>query len=90
MNRCRCGHPKDSPDPHPCHAKGYACGKPAIQRFYNVVPYAHVAGMQMKLEVRDTWACDECWVEAMPLLTGQVKQEDFQWKDPNPNGADAQ
>lgn len=87
MDQCRCGHPKDSTDPHPCHAKGYGCRKPAKQRFYNPtpgrVPYAQVAGVQLKLEVAETWACDDCWAEPEPLRTGQVKPADFQWKDPN-------
>lgn len=58
MPTCRCGHAGQ--DPHPCHGNAYACKKPATQRFYNARP-AHVAGMQMKLQVDDTWACDDCW-----------------------------
>jgi hypothetical protein len=67
---CRCGHPADSKDPHPCHYLGYKCRKPATQRFYNL----HVtclAGMQMKLGLRDTWACDECWAQYLEYLKGE-------------------
>lgn len=62
---CRCGHPKDSPDPHPCHAGGYSCRKPAKERIYalpGMAKYA-LAGAQMKLAAERTWACDECWAE---------------------------
>lgn len=55
---CRCGHSGDGP--HPCHAKAYGCRKPATLRFYGARPVA-LAGVQMKLEMSDTWACDECW-----------------------------
>jgi hypothetical protein len=55
---CRCGHAGDGP--HPCHAKGYRCGAPATQRFYNAQRVA-LAGMQPKLQVQETWACDACW-----------------------------
>lgn len=78
--RCRCGHPKSSPHPHPCHAKGYLCRKPATQRFYNPRP-ACLAGMQMKLVVQETWACDACWAEIQPVLAGEVPVADFQWKE---------
>ena len=64
---CRCGHPKDSTDPHPCHGKGHGCRKPATIRFYNPRPVA-LAGMQMKLQVSDTWACDACWADFVALL----------------------
>ena len=55
---CRCGHRGEGP--HPCHAKGYTCRKPATQRFYNAQP-AVLAGVQMKLTCSSTWACDACW-----------------------------
>jgi len=58
MNDCRCGH--SGSGPHPCHAKGHSCGKHAVQRFYNAQAVALV-GVQMKFQMSDTWACDECW-----------------------------
>lgn len=57
-NNCRCGF--DGNGEHPCHGDAYTCKKPSKQRFYNPRPVA-LSGMQMKLEVRDTFACDECW-----------------------------
>jgi len=59
MNACRCGYtgPEEG---HPCHFNGYLCGKPAKQRFYNARPVA-LAGMILKFETTDTWACDEHW-----------------------------
>lgn len=65
MDSCRCGY--DGTGHHPCHGQGYTCRKPAKQRFYNARP-AHLAGMQMKLSVDDTWACDACWDEFKPKL----------------------
>lgn len=59
MSACRCGH-RDGEGPHPCHADDFRCGRPAKQRLYNARP-AVLAGMQMKLTVTETWACDECW-----------------------------
>ena len=56
--KCRCGH--EGNKEHPCHGKGYICGKPSIQRFYNAKP-ATLAGSSMKFDVMETWACDECW-----------------------------
>lgn len=70
MAHCRCGH--DGQGPHPCHAKAYECRKPATQRFYNAQPVA-LSGMQMKLQVQDTWACDECWEEFKAMV--KVAQE---------------
>ncbi len=55
---CRCGHVGG--EPHPCHGLGYTCRKPARERFYNARPVA-LAGMQLKFQVNQTWACDECW-----------------------------
>jgi len=69
--KCRCGHPNDSTSPHPCHGMGHTCGRPAQQRFYNPRP-AHLAGVQMKLEVSETWACDECWAWFRGLLRGPL------------------
>jgi hypothetical protein len=55
---CRCGYSGEGE--HPCHYNEYSCRKPAKHRFYS--PKAAVlAGLQFKLEVLDTWACDECW-----------------------------
>ena len=72
---CRCGWrpTEDHPPEHPCHAKAYQCRKPARQRFYNARPVA-LSGMQMKLQVTDTWACDECWAEFQAMV--KVAQED--------------
>jgi hypothetical protein len=57
---CRCGYTGDGP--HPCHADGYACGKPAQARYYDPNPGQwSLAGMQLKLSVTETWACDGCW-----------------------------
>lgn len=55
---CRCGW--DGQGEHPCHARGYTCGKPARQRFYGAHLVA-LAGVQMKVGISDTWACDEHW-----------------------------
>jgi len=68
MNACRCGH--DGQGSHPCHAKAYKCRKPASQRFYNAQRVA-LTGMQMKLQVQDTWACDECWEEFKAMKVAQ-------------------
>ncbi len=58
MKTCRCGYSGEGD--HPCHAEGYTCGKSAKQRFYNPRPVA-LSGFQMKLQVEETWACDEHW-----------------------------
>jgi len=58
MSTCRCGHSGDGP--HPCHHNGYTCGKPAQQRFYNARPVC-LSGVQTKVAVDETWACDEHW-----------------------------
>ena len=50
---CRCGFTEGD---HPCHYAGYTCRKPATQRFYNP-ELVSLAGMQMKVQVTDTWAC---------------------------------
>jgi len=60
VENCRCGH--DGVGDHPCHAKAYQCRRPARERFYDARP-AVLSGMQMKLSVSQTWACDECWEE---------------------------
>jgi hypothetical protein len=61
---CRCGF--NGEGEHPCHGKAYSCRKPAKQRFYGAHLTA-LAGVQMKLGVNSTWACDECW----SAFTGQ-------------------
>lgn len=64
---CRCGY--DGTGPHPCHGQGYTCRRPATQRIYNQRP-AHLAGVQLKLSVDITWACDDCWAKfADPATT---------------------
>ena len=66
---CRCGFSGEGP--HPCHGKGYSCGNSgATRRFYNARP-ACLAGVQMKLTVDETWACDSCWEWFKGLLTQQ-------------------
>lgn len=72
---CRCGHTGEGP--HPCHYANYSCGKPATQRFYGPRLIA-IAGIQMKVEVSSTWACDECWEKFKILLARQ----DMAPKDP--------
>jgi hypothetical protein len=57
---CRCQ--RDAPV-HLCHGGGYTCPRPGVQRFYGGRLVA-LAGVQMKAEMRDTWACDECWAMA--------------------------
>jgi len=64
---CRCGHTGPN-STHPCHAKGYSCGKPAKQRFQYAGP-AYVAGVMLKVAAIDTWACDDCWA----AFTGGAK-----------------
>jgi len=66
MNDCRCGH-SGGPEGHPCHGKGYTCRKPASIRFYNP-NLVSLAGMQMKLQVQDTWACDDCWLKFIEMF----------------------
>jgi hypothetical protein len=66
MNRCRCGH--EGEGEHPCHGDAYKCRKPSKQRFYNARHVA-LAGMQMKMEVSSTWACDECWKKFRDITT---------------------
>lgn len=61
LKPCRCGH-KESDGPHPCHFGGYTCRKPATQRFYGA-RLVSLAGVTMKAEVSETWACDEHWRE---------------------------
>lgn len=61
---CRCGHPANSTEPHPCHygrLTGEHCGKPAEHFFYaqpGLGKFA-LAGVQMKMSVESTWGCPE-------------------------------
>ena len=72
-NTCRCGHSGDGP--HPCHyspdgVTPYSCGKPATHRFYG----AHLTcltGVQMKVGMHDTWACDDCWAKFQAQVAAQ-------------------
>lgn len=66
MTKCRCGH-EGSDNFHPCHGNKYSCKKPATIRFYNP-KFVSLAGMQLKMEVMDTWACDNCWKEYENLI----------------------
>lgn len=68
MFKCRCGFDPAVDTIHMCHS-GYLfvdpdkrCKNPGTQRFYNTGP-ASLAGMQMKFQVADTIACDECWAK---------------------------
>ena len=56
---CRCGW--DGQGDHPCHRNNYTCRKPAKIRYYEPTKLYALAGVQMKMSVVDTWACDECW-----------------------------
>lgn len=57
---CRCGW--NGEGEHPCHWGAYTCRKPAKQRFYGAKPVC-LSGVQMKLGVSETRACDEHWAE---------------------------
>lgn len=65
-NKCRCGY-SGKDDEHPCHGDGYVCKNPSLQRFYSP-KIVSLAGMQMKFDICDTWACDECWDSFKKLL----------------------
>lgn len=70
---CRCGHAGG--EPHPCHGKAYTCRAPAKQRFY-APHFVSLAGVQMKFEVSETWACDVCWawfMERTGATNGEVE-----------------
>lgn len=54
---CRCGW--DGTDPHPCHWDAYRCRKPAREFFYEPSKRYSLAGVQPKLSVTSTWACEE-------------------------------
>jgi hypothetical protein len=57
-NPCRCGF--QGTGDHLCHGKGYTCTNTGSFRLYNAQAVA-LAGVQMKLQGTDTWACDSCW-----------------------------
>lgn len=58
---CRCGYKPGDPF-HPCHHGGYTCKKPGVER-YVPLGLAALPGMQMKMSVYQTWACDQHWAE---------------------------
>lgn len=70
---CRCGFSGNSE--HPCHGNRYQCRKPAKERFYNARPAA-LPGMQMKLSVDRTFACDACWSEFEDLAGRLTENEE--------------
>lgn len=78
--KCRCGH--EGTGPHPCHGSGYQCRAPASSRLYNARPVA-LSGIQFKLGVSETWACDACWAEFRAQLpahgdmTTDMSTDDF-------------
>jgi hypothetical protein len=67
MIACRCGW--NGEGDHPCHGNGYRCRKPAQIRFITY-PTA-LAGMQLKLDAYETFACDECWNEKQKIERGK-------------------
>ena len=58
-DKCRCGW--NGTGDHPCHNNGYSCGAPAKERWYSPPYLASLAGVQMKLSMHQTVACDKCW-----------------------------
>lgn len=56
--KCRCGW--DGQGEHPCHGNNNTCRKPAKRRLYDARPVA-LAGVQMKFQASETFACDACW-----------------------------
>ena len=66
MATCRCGW--SVVGDHPCHGKGYECKKPAKVRYYEPHSRYSLAGMQLKLSVVETFACDECWEAFKPQV----------------------
>lgn len=69
--RCRCGH--EGGELHPCHGKAYTCRAPAKRRFY-APRFVALAGVQMKFQVSETWACDRCWAWFLER-TGATNEE---------------
>lgn len=74
MAQCRCGYNGEEGE-HPCHGGAYTCRKPAKQRFYGARLVA-LAGVQMKAEVSDTWACDACWERYLELMEDRKKSQE--------------
>ena len=70
MEACRCGW--DGKGHHPCHGFAYTCRQPSTQRFYDPQPVG-LAGVQMKLQVKDTWSCDPCWERFQVELAANKK-----------------
>jgi len=70
---CRCGW--DGQGDHPCHANAYTCRKPAKVRYYEPTKLYALAGMQMKMSVAETYACDECWEAMKPVMEAHYKAE---------------
>ena len=64
---CRCD--RETEGKHPCHGQGYTCERPGSIRFYKA-KFVAIAGVQMKVQVSDTWACDECWLSSPPSSSG--------------------
>ena len=59
MTSCRCGW--DGNGEHPCHGRGYTCGRPAKARYYEPSKMYSLAGAQPKFCAQQTYACEECW-----------------------------
>lgn len=75
---CRCGW--DGQGEHPCHyprvgGVSYSCKRPAKRRFYEPTKLYSLPGMQMKMSVSETFACDECWATFQIELETHHKQE---------------
>lgn len=79
--KCRCGW--DGQGEHPCHADAYTCRKPAQHRFYNP-QFVGLAGVQMKMQVTDTYACDACWEKFKQELEALRKKGDVTGDGPGP------
>ena len=57
---CRCN--RETERSHLCHGQGYTCPNLGKMRLYQMQPVS-LAGMQMKLQVQQTIACDACWAK---------------------------
>lgn len=68
---CRCGY--DGRGDHPCHANAYSCKKSAKIRFYNPQRVA-LAGFQLKVQMTDSWACDDCWCKFVAMMESEKNQ----------------
>lgn len=65
---CHCGHDRTLPGPHPCHGGKYTCRQPAKIRYYEPVKRYSLAGVQLKISVTSTYACDDCWAQFVVML----------------------